>query len=177
MAVRFRTMLGISSFVFVSSWVAASCAFVAPRIEVAGTRGDLERLSGEWRGEYIGDRDHGRRGTIVFKLVAGEDHAHGDVVMIPEGRDRPYQRYQGDEQRPAPDLTPRSRVLEIRFVNALDDTVTGVLEPYWDPDRRTRASATFHGQLRDHTIEGRFTTTYANGDADTGGRWHVERQR
>ena len=173
MSTQLHTALSVSALVFL-----AGCTFMAPRIEVAGTPGDLERLSGEWRGEYIGDRDHGRRGTIVFKLVAGENHAHGDVVMIPEGRTQPYQRYQGDEQRaPAQEVAQRSRVLEIRFVNALDDTVSGVLEPYWDPDRRTRASATFRGQLKHNTIEGAFTTTYANGDADTGGRWHVRRTK
>ena len=55
--------------------------------------------------------------------------------------------------------------------------LSGVVAPYWDPDRRSRASATFSGQLTGDTIEGTFTTTYANGDPQTGGRWHVRRTR
>ena len=168
-----RTLLG--GLALLLSW---SCAAIAPSIRMTGTARDLERLSGEWRGEYVGDHDHRRRGTIAFKLIAGEDHAHGEVQMVPEGLDRPYQRYQGSDsgairQEPA----HGSPVLTIRFVAIEEDTVEGVLDPYWDPDRLTNASATFHGWLRDNVIEGTFTTTYANGVAATGGRWKVVRGR
>jgi hypothetical protein len=168
-----RTLLVITAIVVVSN-----CAFVAPRVEVLGTPGGLARLSGEWWGEYIGDRDHARHGSIAFKLVAGEDHAHGDVLMIPEGLGRPYGRNQWDEPGTPPhELEQRSRMLEIRFVMVTENTVNGVLGPYWDPDRQTEASATFRGRLADDTIEGTFTTSYASGAAKTGGRWKVWRAR
>ena len=172
-AVRIRTLLGAAMVA-----VAGGCASLAPSIPVAATPGVLERLSGDWRGEYIGDHDHARQGTIAFKLTAGEDHAHGTVVMTPAGLGRPLQPYRGDElTTPSQWRAEHNRVLAIRFVNADDDTLNGVLEPYWDPDRQTRASTTFRGRLTGNIIEGTFTTTYANGIAETGGRWKVRRTR
>jgi len=143
--------------------VALGCASLAP-VPVSGTPGAMELLSGDWRGEYAGDPDHGRHGTIAFTLVAGEDHAHGTVVMTPAGFDEPL--------RPE---SPHYQALAIRFVRAAGDTLSGVLEPYWDPDRRTRASATFRGVLKNRTIEGTFTVAYANGQPETGGWWNVRR--
>jgi hypothetical protein len=126
----------------------------------------------------VGDRDHARHGTIAFTLVAGEDHAHGTIVMVPAGVGRPFQPYRGDELTLSPpQLAQRQQLLEIQFVNAADNTVNGVVTPYWDPDRRTRASATFIGQLTGGSIEGTFTATYANGDPPTTGRWTVKRTR
>ena len=156
----------------------SSCASLAPPIRVQGTARDLERLSGQWRGEYVGDHDHRRRGTISFTLTAGEDFARGDVVMTAEGLDRPYQRYQGSNPgAPPSEPVHASPVLTIRFVAIEEDTVHGELDSYWDPDRLTDASATFHGRLRDNVIEGTFTTRYASGTANTGGRWRVVRGR
>jgi hypothetical protein len=49
----------------------------------AGVPGSLDALAGDWFG--IRERRTDRRGTIVFTIVAGEDHAHGDVLMSPQG--------------------------------------------------------------------------------------------
>lgn len=153
------------------------CTFVAPAVPVQGTPAALELLSGEWWGEYVGDREHDRRGTIAFKLIAGEDHAHGDVLMVPRDTVRPYEPYRDDESgRRTAEPVSASRVLSIRFVAAGDGFVRGALDPYWDPDRRTEATATFRGRLRGDTIEGTFTTTYADGTPATGGRWTVARK-
>ena len=168
-----RLLLGVSAIALVSS-----CGFVAPRVELLGTPGGLARLSGEWWGEYTGDGDHARRGTIAFKLVAGEDHAHGDVVMSPADDDLPYRPYRDTDQHMSPqELARRSRVLEIRFVILSENLVSGVIEPYWDPDRHTQASTTFRGRLATDTIDGTFITRYASGSASTGGRWKVWRTR
>ena len=173
MATLIRTLLGATAIGLVSS-----CAFMAPRVEVIGAPRDLARLSGEWWGEYIGDRDHVRRGTIAFKLVTGEDHAHGDVLMITDADERAYQRYPGNDPRNSTDdPAGRSHVLEIRFVMVSADLVSGVIDSYWDPDRQTEAASTFLGRLADGTIEGTFTTRYASGAAGTGGRWKVWRTR
>jgi hypothetical protein len=168
-----RSLLGVAAIGLVSS-----CTFLAPRVDLVGTPRDLVRLNGEWWGEYVGDRDHARRGTIAFKLVAGEDHAHGDVVMLPEGADGASQRSRWDEPGlPTYELARRTHVLEIRFVMVSGSVVTGVIDRYWDPDRQTEAMATFRGRLADGTIEGTFVTTYASGAASTSGRWKVSRMR
>jgi hypothetical protein len=156
--------------------VPLGCASLGPAFPVQGTRADLELLSGDWQGEYVGDREHFRNGSIAFKLVAGEDHAHGTVVMIPAGSDRPYEPWYGrDLPVPPYELGRPSRVLEIQFATADGGMVTGVLAPYWDPDRLTRASARFRGYLTGDTIAGTFTTTYADGTPPTSGRWSVRR--
>ena len=33
--------------------------------------------------------DAGRGGSIVFTLATGEQHAHGDVIMVPRGTNQP----------------------------------------------------------------------------------------
>lgn len=169
---------GIVCFVVGATLLAAgACATASPPIQVYGTLRDVAPLVGTWRGEYIGDLEHSRSGDIEFTLVAGQDHAHGDVMMTPVGA-RAYQPYQGDDPRSqAHDVMPVTRALVIRFVDAADGMVTGALAPYWDPDRQTQATATFTGRVTETTIEGTFVTKYANGQASTGGRWKVTRSR
>jgi hypothetical protein len=168
--VRLAGMLAL-----VLSW---SCTYIAPPIRLQGSPRDLERLAGEWSGDYTGNHDHRRYGSITFKLVAGESQAHGDVLMIPEGLNRPYEPYDAGESQTQSHVASRSpTALSIRFVNVSDGSVTGVLDPYWDPDRMTVATSTFRGQLTDNVIAGTFTTKYANGSAETGGQWKVTRKR
>jgi hypothetical protein len=110
--------------------------------------------------------------------MAGEYHAHGDVLMTPYGFDRAYERYRdGDPGANRRDTAHASSVLTIRFVTVEEDTVRGVLDSYWDSDRFTEASTTFLGRVKDDVIEGTFTTRYATGAADTSGRWKVVRAR
>ena len=83
--------------------VGFGCASLSPPIRLEATPASLEQLAGEWYGDYVGDDPQARRGTIVFKLVWGEDHAHGDVLMIPAGSTRAYEKYRGDQPpMPAP---------------------------------------------------------------------------
>jgi hypothetical protein len=142
-----------------------ACVFHGPPVPVTGRPGDLEQLAGEWSGDYVGDHDHRRRGTIAFHLQAGATQAYGSVIMTPEGLGRAYQRAESP------------RTLTIRFVHADGGTLVGALDAYWDPDRQSEATATFRGRLIDaRTIEGTFTTRYATGAADTAGTWHVTRR-
>src|SRR5262245_55691648 len=105
MGACFRTQLGIFAMV-----VLCGCSYAAPPVRLSGVPRDFDRLAGEWVGEYIGDRDHRRQGSISFKLVAGEDHAHGDVLMTAAGFDHPYEPYRGDDFYPRPhELAPPSR--------------------------------------------------------------------
>jgi len=172
MAVMNRALFGAVALV-----LTASCAFNGPPVPVSGTAADLEQLAGEWRGNYWGDANHGRSGTVMFRLVAGEDHAHGDVVMTAEGLDRPYQAYPPSQPLRSPQAVARStRALAIRFVRAGDGLVTGVLDKYWDPERSSDARTVFRGQFVDsQTIEGTFTPQYDTGTAATGGTWKATR--
>lgn len=169
----FRSICG-SSLVLVA-W---GCASLSPPIRLEATPTALERLAGEWYGDYVGDDPPARQGTIVFKLVSGEDHAHGDVLMIPAGSMRANERYHGDPPAVVGGDTPRqSQILTIRLVQAIDGLLIGQLEPYWDPDRDCVASTTFRGAIGDSVIGGTFSTTCGrSGTSDTTGRWKVTRR-
>lgn len=146
------------------------CA-LAPPIVLDASPADLERLVGEWEGQYSGGR-YGRSGSIVFTLAAGEDHAHGDVLMIPEGSERGYSRY------PGMDATRQlSQVLTIRFARAHGGGVTGSMDRYWDSDAKCATDTTFAGSVNGNVMEGTFTSTCDNGLVSVTGRWKVIRRR
>jgi hypothetical protein len=155
--------------------VSACASFSSPPIRLDAIPSDAEMLRGEWYGDYLADEPRGRRGTIVFKLVAEEDHAHGSVVMIPEGSTRAYERYHGDAPVPVRAGATLSQVLTIRFVRAIDGRITGQLDPYWDPDRDCSASTLFTGSVQDGSIAGTFTTRFGTGVTEVTGRWKVTR--
>lgn len=165
-----RLILGLAVVVLMSG-----CAAVSPPIRLDTTPADAEILAGEWRGNYIAEDPPGRRGTIVFTLVAGEDHAHGSVLMVPEGATRGYERYHGDAPHSGRQPAAPSEVLTIRFVRATDGAVTGQLDPYWDPDRECPATTTFRGAIGDGVIAGTFTTRFGTGVTEATGRWRVVR--
>ena len=60
----------------------AACAANPSPVHVAGATSEIDRLAGEWTGEYT-SVETGRSGSITFTLRAGSDTAFGDVVMIP----------------------------------------------------------------------------------------------
>jgi hypothetical protein len=141
---------------------------------VEGPPADIEALAGTWRGEYRGETT-GRSGTISFTLVAGEDHAHGDVVMTPRGGSRPHASWRDpldDPGRPG-----ASEVLTIKFVFVEGGEVTGVLDPYVDPDCRCRANTRFQGRRRGDVIEGTYTTRTGPKEEPDRGVWKVRRAR
>lgn len=148
----------------------AGCV-LAPEIQLEAPPSDLERLVGEWEGRYTGGRQ-GRSGSIVFTLVSGEDHAHGDVLMIPEGSQRGYSRYPGPETD-----EPLSQFLTIRFVRAAGGEVSGSLDPYWDPDARCPTYTAFRGMVTASVMKGTFESRCENGVISTTGGWKVARRR
>lgn len=145
-----------------------SCAS-ATIVPLEGSRADASPLAGEWAGSYISP-DVSRQGTIWFKLVEGEDHAHGDVRMTPAGSGTPYARGIGTVQ-------PREPIqfLGIRFVRASATGVTGTLDQYWDPDAGCLANTTFRGRLSGDRIDGTFETRLATGVV-VEGRWQASRK-
>lgn len=153
-----------------ASFVSLSCVSTPAAVPIEGAPAELSALAGDWEGEYSSPAT-GRLGSIIFKLVAGEDHAHGDVLMIPRGSSDPYRPRSGGEG-PAP--AGASQLLTIRFVRAEADKISGTLDPYWDPDCNCEVTTTFVGQVRDGTIEGTFSSEHTAGRAF--GTWKVQRK-
>lgn len=151
-----------------------SCAYNAPRVPVQGTPADLEALAGRWTGEYRGETT-ARSGTITFALVAGEDHAHGDVVMIPLGTGHPIEAWRHPGAAANPPELPE--VLSIRFVATDRGEVTGALDPYFDPDCRCKALTRFRGRQHGDVVEGTYTLYTEGSPVPANGTWKVRRKR
>jgi hypothetical protein len=153
----------------------AACASMPP-VRIDATPADYEMLAGEWRGEYS-SAALGRGGTIEFKLIAGENKAYGDVIMVPQTSGRPYEpRYNGDgTQTYYGDGRTDARQLKIFFVRAFSGAIEGMLDKYWDPDRRCNAMTVFRGTLAGRTIAGTFSTTWECGAGEATGEWKVTR--
>ena len=150
--------------------LAVGCATTSAPVPVEGS--NVTALAGHWEGDYESEAT-GRTGTIVFDLVAGEDHAHGDVVMIPRGSTNAY--------RPAPRPTGEgtgapatAEILSIRFVRAEGETVNGTLDPYWDPDCSCEVTTTFVGAISGNRIAGTFTSMRTAGRVT--GTWKATRR-
>ena len=153
--------------------LAAACAYNPPPVAVEAPPVDLERLAGRWTGTYERPNS-GRSGSIEFNLVYGEDHAHGDVVMIPTGSHHAYQSWR---EGPAVGPSDALQELTIRFVAVEGGEVTGELDPYRDPDCDCRAYTRFRGKLHDDVVEGTFVTRTASAAGPVQGTWKMTRKR
>lgn len=163
-----RSRFAVLVFVIALTAGLSSCAS-ATIIPVQGSVADLSVLTGEWLGTYTSP-DAGREGTVWFKLVEGEDHAHGDVRMTPRGTRTPYAPHD------APGLHRESiQFLGIRFVRVSQTEVSGALDTYWDPDAGCLATTVFRGQLFRDRLQGTFETRLATG-VIAHGRWQANRK-
>ena len=144
-----------------------SCSTAPRPVPVTGTPAGLHALTGEWSGEYHANQG-GREGTVIFKLAAGADSAAGEVLMFPRGTSLP-----GDN---GPARQPLPQSLSIRFLRAGNDEVTGVLDPYVDPDCDCRAETVFQGKLAGDVIEGTYTVGRTGNESVTG-TWKVKRRK
>ena len=145
-----------------------------PTVALEATPADLEILAGEWAGEYE-SAALGRRGTIEFKLKAGTDQAHGDVLMVPRGRRTPYRPQPYHDAQDTPGM-PSLEVLTIRFIRAANGSITGMLDRYWDPDRNCFANTSFNGRVAVGVVKGTFTTTFECGTGEATGTWTASRK-
>ena len=147
----------------------------APPVPVSGQPSALAALAGEWDGTYS-SRTTGRSGSIWFSLAAGEDHAHGNVLMTAAGSPTAYRRLPPgsnpyrESERVGPDT-----FLTIRFVRAADGWIDGVLEPYLDPACGCQVTTAFRGKMGDGRIAGTFVSR--SGESIATGRWDVTRRR
>jgi hypothetical protein len=154
----------------------AACAMPMRSVRFATTPADWEKLAGDWRGEYW-MRAYDRHGTIAFKLVAATGEASGDGLMISDRFGWPYQGYPPKPGMWAGPVEPRTQLLTIRFVRADRDQISGHMDPYWDPDRHCRASASFLGSVDGNVIRGTLSSVCDEGGRPLTGRWKVERKR
>jgi hypothetical protein len=153
----------------------AACASRAQPVALQADAAAREALLGSWQGSYTIE---GRRGGLIsFTLLAGQEEAHGDVLMIPTGAAQPYGRL-------TPDVLPRtggpvveSELLSIRFVRAENGRVSGTLTPYWDPARSCVAQATFSGTVDGRSMRGTFLSICDRGLPTYMGRWTMRRRR
>jgi hypothetical protein len=174
----FRGAAGVARILPVLLALAAvGCSSAIPPVRVYGEPRELSDLLGRWAGEYVGDRVDTRRGSVFFELEEGSDHAHGDVLMTPEGQDRPFTRHPVGAPAGDPDMRRPVEFLSIRFVALDDGTVTGALDPYWDPDRRDQATTTFRGRLDGDTMRGTYVTRFLKGGENVTGTWTAKRSR
>jgi hypothetical protein len=73
-------------------------------------------------------------------------------------------------------LRTTQQPLSIRFVFVSDSVVTGMLNPYRDPDCGCLLTTTFRGVLRGDEMEGTFHSEgSSNTHIPTNGRWRVKR--
>jgi hypothetical protein len=156
-----------------ASW---GCTLAMRPVRLDAKPAEREALAGDWRGEYW-MAAYDRHGTIAFKLVAAAEQATGDVLMISDRFGWPYvwmPPTTGLSSRPMEPTTP---LLTIRFVRADRGMISGRMEPYWDPDRRCRASASFLGSLDGNVIKGNVVSVCEDDFRTLKRRWRVERKR
>jgi hypothetical protein len=146
----------------------------APAIPVGGESSGA--LVGRWEGTYT-NPVNGRTGTIVLEFSSGGKEAHGDILMLPP---------RSTARKPSAEETLRTmpRVLQINFIQAAGDELSGTVGPYEDPDSHCSAHTSFQGSLRGDTIAGTFRTECldTHGQADpnvpaTAGTWQVSRKK
>jgi hypothetical protein len=152
--------------------VSASCATIPAPIPVSGTTPGLTALSGRWSGDYWSPMT-GRHGSIEFTLAVDADTAFGEVLMVPRHRSR---NRQSDEVAVS-SAPPSPRPLNIRFVRATSDSVSGMLAPYEDPECGCLLITRFVGRFAGGSIEGRYETLNTRTLETTSGTWNVHRER
>jgi hypothetical protein len=164
----------ISSAITVSFAVSAGCSLAMRPVPVSASHVQWQALAGEWRGTYRMD-GYDRHGTIAFKLVALEEQASGEVLMIPERTGWPYTMDHPTQGTPNARVERRTELLTIRFVEAADGTLNGTMEPYWDPDRRCTAHASFTGIVDGDSVSGNVISQCENDVRVLHGRWRARR--
>ena len=141
---------------------AASAAAAQTPAPVEGEPADLAAFAGEWVGGYTCD-ETGRHGTVVFRLVAGEDSARAVVLMVPRATED--------------DLFPAAVPLAVHRVEVTGRTLRGVLARYDDPEWDLPLETHFQATLGDDgQIEGTFRADGTRIDTiPQRGRWWATR--
>jgi hypothetical protein len=150
------------------------CQTAQKNVNIYGESVDLKLLEGEWKGDYS-SKDTGRSGMIEFVLIAEEEKAFGDVLMIPRGAKEPYHQVgYRDKIKIDPNFP---ELLSIKFVEIEGGKVMGELAPYWDPEMQRRMYTSFEGILKGDTIEGTFESRFEQSPIYFTGQWKVMRMK
>ncbi len=155
--------------------LASACAANLPPIRVYGSWADLDRLVGQWTGEYQSDELRGQTGSIAFILEAERRVAKGDVLTSPRNADMRFEGRDPDWVATGRTLGSPSQSLTIHFVRADDRVLYGELDPYWDQDLQCEAMTSFEGVLAGNTIRGTYETTFPSLRLKRTGHWKVTR--
>jgi len=162
--------------VFVLIALAAGCVGSTPSARVQAEPPGADRLVGQWSGTYVVESGPGTGGTLSFSLQSRDpDVAAGPVVLKPDGAPGPYIPAGSVDPSLVPAVAGTGTSLAIRLVAASDGLFYGDIDLYRDVVRRTDATMTLRGKLDGDGIQGTFRTTYADGSAQTEGRWTVTR--
>jgi hypothetical protein len=154
----------------------AACGWRRTPVPVVSDTGSVQALVGTWSGLYSSE-ETGRSGSIMFELASEKDTAFGDVLMVP--KTRVVTNIPNDHPGlPITQAQNPSEPLTIRFVRLSGGAVTGVLDPYNDPDCGCRVVTRFTGRFTDsNTIEGTYSTKGTSiGHQPSAGQWKVTRQ-
>lgn len=156
---------------------ALGCGWRRTPVPVISDSGSVEALVGTWSGLYNSE-ETGRSGSIVFELASNKDTAYGDVLMVPKTNVIPPVPTAEHPGMPITQAQKPGQPLTIRFVRMSGGSVTGVLDPYNDPDCGCRVVTTFAGRFTDsNTIEGTYSTKGTSiGHQPSAGQWKVTRQ-
>jgi hypothetical protein len=154
--------------------VALSCTLPDFRIEGSGE--DFARFSGRWEGIYSSD-ESGRAGTVVFSVSKDGSQSRGEIIMIPRGWGKPLG---ANDERPAGERPDLLHALRFRLMRLEGDRVTGILEPYRDPDCGCDLETSFEGKLTHDVIAGTYRSRALEGKETTGeevmaGVWKVKK--
>ncbi|MBI4510978.1 MAG: hypothetical protein HY698_15195 [Deltaproteobacteria bacterium] len=137
--------------------LACACATTPTAVPVKGADTEINRLAGDWGGEYEGT-DSGRKGSIQFTLAVGRHTAEGQVVMN------------------AASVTTDPQPLQIKFVQVAEGQVQGKITPYTDPQCECTVETEFLGRVSGDAIDGTFTTRRVGSEITQHGKWSVVRK-
>jgi hypothetical protein len=152
----------------------AGCSMAMRHVPVTAPHAQWEALAGEWHGTYRME-GYERHGTIAFRLVAVEEQASGEVLMIPERAGWPYMMNHPVAGETPARVEPRTELLTIRFVEAAGGVLNGTMDPYWDPDRQCTAHASFTGIVDGDSARGAVTSVCEDDVKVLRGEWRARR--
>jgi hypothetical protein len=154
--------------------VLSGCAMSMHAVTFDATPAEWETLGGEWHGEYW-MQAYDRHGAITFRLASSSERASGDVLMISDRFPWLDQRSPAQPGVSSVPVEPRTEPLTITFVKADRGQISGRMDPYWDPDRRCQAFATFVGTVQHDRIQGTVVSKCEDDVRTVSGRWKVKR--
>jgi hypothetical protein len=153
---------------FLVTFIASCTSVPSPPVTVLAAPGGLDRLAGDWRGEYW-SVETGRKGSIHFDLDADTGAAWGDVWMVADASSTP-----GEENRARGPMAVAP--LRIRFVRVTaGGDLSGTIEPYQDPGCGCLLSTTFTGAVTGDLIQGTYTSRGGPLHEVTTGQWQARR--